>query len=103
MDGSGHTWWHSDDELYGMVRDGYYPSSRAASATMPAFDTTLPDSDITAVLAFIKARWPTGLRVLQARRNPPLRASTESDWRFPPDCGPAAADSRFRQAAAQTN
>jgi hypothetical protein len=57
---------------------------------MPAFEHRLEDDQILAVIAFIKARWPVGLRVLQAMRNPglvgmPLQAR-DGPWLLPPNC-----------------
>ena len=57
---------------------------------MPPFEGVLDDNAILAVIAFIKARWPVGLRVLQAMRNPgeagmPSGAH-RTDWTFPADC-----------------
>ncbi len=57
---------------------------------MPAFKDTVEDRDILAVIAFIKARWPLGLRVSQALLNPdqtgmPKGAETV-EWRLPPTC-----------------
>ena len=68
---------------------------------MPAFKDVLDDRDIIAAAAFIKARWPTALRVSQAMLNPghvgmPQRAD-EAEWRFPTISWGAA---RRRQAAA---
>ena len=61
---------------------------------MPAFAETLSDREILAVLAFIKARWPLGIRVSQALLNPdeagmPAGAGADADaveWRLPPTC-----------------
>jgi len=36
---------------------------------MPAFDGTLSDEQIAAVLAYIKSRWPADIRGRQARIN----------------------------------
>ena len=57
---------------------------------MPAFRDVLSDHDILAAIAFIKARWPLGLRVAQAMLNPghagmPPEAD-KVDWKFPPAC-----------------
>lgn len=67
-DVSGHTWHHSDEQLFVMTKHGM---SRFAppdyKTAMPAFVGRLSDSDIRAVLAFIKASWPQDIRERQER------------------------------------
>ena len=90
-DATGHTWQHSDEELFSMTKYGRFPGEPAGSASaMPAFDQRLRDRDILAVLAFIKARWPLGMRAAQAMLNPGFAGMPSNadgrDWRFPPIC-----------------
>jgi len=85
LDQTGTAWRLSDAQLLAASN---HPSLGAPPASREDFR----DSAIVAVLAFVKARWPTGLRVLQALRNPghagmPARASGGT-WTFPPDCNP---------------
>ena len=62
-DETGHTWHHSDAQLIkltkhglsGMVGDDY-------KTRMPAYEGILTDSEIIAVLSFIKSRWPADIR-----------------------------------------
>ena len=57
-DESGHTWHHSDDVLFGITKYGlarYAPPGYESD--MPAFAGKLSDSEIRAVLAFIKSHW----------------------------------------------
>lgn len=90
-DQSGHTWRHSDEELFHMVKFGRFTETPTDVVSwMPAYSSRLSDDDVLAVIAFIKARWPTGIRVLQAMLNPgsrgmPAEART-TDWRFPVLC-----------------
>jgi mono/diheme cytochrome c family protein len=90
-DQTGHTWMHADEDLFFVTKYGRFPDAAATSASsMPAFKDILGDDDILAVIAYIKARWPVGLRVLQAARNPgqagmPAIAGG-ANWTFPPDC-----------------
>jgi len=90
-DASGHTWEHSDEELFHMTKYGHFSDAPAGvPAYMPAFADSLADAQILAVIAFIKARWPLGLRVSQSLLNPgyawmPTNAQT-TDWTFPPTC-----------------
>ena len=88
-DETGHTWQHSDEDIFYMIKYGRFPSAPAGDVSfMPAFRDVLDDRDIIAATAFIKARWPTALRVSQAMLNPgragmPQRAD-QTEWRFPP-------------------
>jgi mono/diheme cytochrome c family protein len=93
-DQTGHTWLHGDEELFFITKFGHFANvAETVPAAMPGFEKVLDDRDTLAVIAFIKARWPVGLRVMQAMRNPGragMPAGAErSDWRFPPECGPA--------------
>lgn len=90
-DQSGHTWQHADEDLFHIVKFGRFASSPPDDTSlMPAYAGHMSDEDILAVLAFIKARWPIGIRVLQAMLNPgnrgmPAEASS-TDWKFPVLC-----------------
>src|SRR5260221_1665416 len=90
-DETGHTWQHSDEDLFRKTRDGRFPSEPAdVASTMPGFAAILDDDVILAALAFIKARWPLGLRVSQAMLNPDFagipKNANEVEWRLPPNC-----------------
>lgn len=67
QDASGHTWHHSDTELFVMVRDGGDPDKTAPLSFMPSFGKSLSDDDIIAVLAFIKSSWPPDVLAAQER------------------------------------
>ena len=69
-DASGHTWHHSDAQLFEMTKwgtaavvGGGYPTN------MPGFSEKLVDEEIWAVLAFIKSQWPEDIQAVQARRS----------------------------------
>ena len=66
-DASGHTWHHSDEVLFRLVRDGLtaFAGDDYRSA-MPAYAGILSDREIRAVLAYIKSRWPAEIREAQA-------------------------------------
>jgi len=102
-DETGHTWQHSDEDIFHMIKYGRFPSAPIGAVSfMPAFKDVLDDRDIIAATAFIKARWPTALRVSQAMLNPrhagmPQRAD-QTEWRFPTISCSAA---RRLQAAAK--
>lgn len=59
-DASGHTWHHPDEVLFGITKYGLVPGMYAPPgyrSDMPAFDAVLDDTDIRAVLAYIKSTW----------------------------------------------
>jgi S-disulfanyl-L-cysteine oxidoreductase SoxD len=101
-DQTGHTWLHSDEELFQMTRTGRFPGTPPQQPSyMPGFAGSLSDTQILSVVAFIKATWPVGLRIAQALRNPgnagmPARAA-DSDWTLPPNC--TIATQRWRSPA----
>jgi len=90
-DQTGHTWQHSDEDLFAMTKFGRFPTTPATvKSYMPAYAQNLSDDRILAVIAYIKATWPIGLRVSQALLNPdyagmPQNAETV-EWRLPPTC-----------------
>lgn len=100
LDQTGHGWLHDDAALIRIVERGRFgDSAEGAPQAMPAFGPSLGARDTLAVVAFVKASWPIGLRVAQARLNPgsagmPHRAA--GDWTFPAMCSPeiAAASGR---------
>ncbi len=59
-DETGHTWHHSDEMLFGMIKQGMVPpyAPKEYPTDMPGWGSTLKDNDIWAVLAYIKSRWP---------------------------------------------
>ena len=73
-DASGHTWHHADAALFAVVQHGMKPLvSPDYESDMPAFAGTLSDAEIHAVLAFIKSRWPEGIRRKQEQINQAAR------------------------------
>jgi S-disulfanyl-L-cysteine oxidoreductase SoxD len=101
-DETGHTWQHSDEDIFHMIKYGKFPSAPAGVVSfMPAAEGVLSDREILDVMAFIKARWPIGLRASQAMLNPgragmPRQASSQ-EWMLPPTCNVL-----LRQSAAIT-
>ena len=81
-------WQHSDEEIFHVTKYGRLASGPPGA--MPAFEHRLEDYQILAVIAFIKARWPVGLRVLQAMHNPGLVGmpsdARDGAWQLPPNC-----------------
>jgi len=66
-DATGHTWHHDDATLFMVTK--YGPQAIVGNdyqSDMPAYDGTLRDADIRAVLAYIKSTWPAQIRERQA-------------------------------------
>jgi mono/diheme cytochrome c family protein len=68
-DATGHTWHHSDKQLFDMVKNGTAGMIPGYETDMPAYKDKLSDSDIWAVLSFIESAWPTDIRERQQRLN----------------------------------
>jgi S-disulfanyl-L-cysteine oxidoreductase SoxD len=88
LDETGYSWQHSDEEIFKITKFGRLEPG--PSTAMPAFEHKLDDSQILAIVAFIKARWPLALRILQARSNPGFAGmpadATNAAWQLPPNC-----------------
>jgi len=66
-DANGHTWHHPDDQLFAITK--YGAAALVGSgyrSTMIGFGDVLSDTEIRAVLAYIKSRWPAEIRSRQA-------------------------------------
>lgn len=90
-DSTGHTWQHSDEDLFHVTKFGKFASMPATVISfMPAFEHSLKDDEILAVLAFIKSRWPTGIRASQSMLNPNHKGmpadADKVEWTLPPNC-----------------
>ncbi len=62
-DASGHTWHHPSDHLIRLTK--YGPQAFAGpdyKSEMPAYEGTLSDAEIVAVLSYIKSTWPPEIR-----------------------------------------
>jgi mono/diheme cytochrome c family protein len=70
-DVEGHTWHHADDLLFEITKYGPGPviGDPDYLSDMPAFEKTLSDEDIIAVLSYIKDSWPEEQRSWQAEVN----------------------------------
>ncbi len=65
-DGSGHTWRHSDRQLFEATKfGGRFSAAPGSVSHMPAFENVLSDDEIWAALAFVKSRWPAELQARQ--------------------------------------
>lgn len=67
QDASGHTWHHADKVLFQILAEGgqsFMP--QGGRSDMPGFEESLSRREMSAVLAFIKSRWP--LEILQRQQ-----------------------------------
>lgn len=65
-DETGHTWHHSDQDLFTITKSGVEAVVPGYESDMPAFDGVLSDEEIRAVLAYLKSAWPEQAREFQA-------------------------------------
>lgn len=93
QDETGHTWQHSDRDIFQIVIYGI--KDRAGGAlNMPAFANQLSNTEITSAIAFIKSRWPPAVRGSQSLLNPNFRGmppEMADTAVFPPACVPGQA------------
>jgi mono/diheme cytochrome c family protein len=68
-DRTGHTWHHSDKQLFDMVKNGTAAMMPGYETDMPAYRDILGDADIWAVLSFIESTWSADIRERQQRIN----------------------------------
>ena len=70
-DASGHTWHHPDQVLFDITKHGVARTANLKDyqSAMPAYDGVLTDEQIVAVLSWIKAQWPAGIRAKQEEVN----------------------------------
>jgi mono/diheme cytochrome c family protein len=67
---AGHTWRHSDADLYEMVSKGWRdPFNRTTRLTMPAFADVLSPDQIRAVITYLKRLWTPDERAFQAEES----------------------------------
>jgi mono/diheme cytochrome c family protein len=72
-DASGHTFHHSDQQLFEITKNGPSAIVQGYESDMPGFKDILSDQEIWAVLAYIKSTWPERIRAIQERANEPPR------------------------------
>lgn len=65
-DETGHTWHHSDRNLFVITKGGVGAVVPGYESDMPAFEGILADDEIADVLAYIKSTWPDRQREFQA-------------------------------------
>ncbi len=68
-DASGHTWHHSDKQLFTITKFGLQAISPGYESDMPAFEDKLTDDEIRLILQYIRSTWPERARDYQAERS----------------------------------
>jgi mono/diheme cytochrome c family protein len=69
-DATGHTWHHSEQQLFDITKHGLLPPNAPPdyATDMPAFKGTLSDAEIRAVLAWIAAQWTEEVHKMRQER-----------------------------------
>lgn len=69
-DVDGHTWRHSDSELYEMVSKGWRdPFNKSKRLTMPAFSDVLSPEQMREVITYLKTLWTPEQRQFQSEES----------------------------------
>lgn len=69
-DDNGHSWHHADSLLFDYTKlGGQAIAPEGFQSAMPGFGEQLTDSEIWAVLSFIKSRWSLKSQIRQGRLN----------------------------------
>jgi mono/diheme cytochrome c family protein len=58
LNGTGHAWHHSDEQLYQIIKYGLAKFVKNYQGKMMGFSDILSDTEITSVLAYMKSTWP---------------------------------------------
>ena len=68
-DETGHTWHHSDAQLFRIVEEGLGAIAPGYETDMPAFADRMSDDEIRAVIDYIKTTWPDRESDIQRSRS----------------------------------
>jgi mono/diheme cytochrome c family protein len=68
-DPTGHTWHHSDKQLFDMTKFGSGALVPGYEGDMPGFKDKLSDADIWVVISYIERTWPQAIRDKEQRMN----------------------------------
>lgn len=68
-DATGHTWHHSNDQLFRITKLGVSAVVPDYESDMIGFGDKMSDDEIRAVIAYIKSTWPSRQREYQEQRN----------------------------------
>ena len=80
-DESGHTWHHPDSYLIHVVKESLTPGVDKPidyQNNMPAFGKILSNSEVIAVLSYIKSTWSIDYQEWQEDANKPMKKATKS-------------------------
>ena len=70
QDASGHSWHHSDAQLFAITKRGIAALAGPGYQTdMRGFGGEMSDAEIWSVLAYIKSTWPAEIRARHERMN----------------------------------
>ena len=58
LNGTGHTWHHSDDQLHSIIKYGFAKLIENYEGKMLGFGHKLKDSEIDSVISYMKSYWP---------------------------------------------
>ncbi len=70
-DASGHTWHHDAEALFALTKYGIAAviGDPDYASNMPAYEDTLTDAEIVAVLSYIRSTWPEDIRTMYDARD----------------------------------
>ena len=68
-DETGHTWHHSDKQLFTITKFGLAAIAPGYESDMPAFEDVLSDDEIRTILDYIKSTWPERPQAYQTQRS----------------------------------
>jgi mono/diheme cytochrome c family protein len=68
-DDSGHTWHHSDGQIFRITKLGVMAVVPDYESDMPGFAGKLSDEQIRAIIVYIKSKWSEPHRKYQEERN----------------------------------
>ena len=76
-DASGHTWHHADEFLFKLTKHGVAKvvGTPGYASAMPGYEGVLGDTEIVAVLSWIKSQWPPDIRAKHDAMNRASRSS----------------------------
>ena len=77
-DVNGHTWHHSDADLFLITKKGVEALVSDYQSNMPAFEGALRDDEILAIIEYVKSTWPERQRSYQRDRTRVAQAGPQA-------------------------
>ena len=68
-DETGHTWHHTDEQLFKITLEGLASIAPGYETDMPAFADVLTEAEVRSIFDYIKSRWPDRIRETQQARS----------------------------------